>query len=217
VRAVVQTHAAGALGLSPDACWSGLALVKEHLRSYLSDEAARAQRQGESAAAGAQAALDWLRASLCVPCSAPLPCAVTPAYPALTLRAPLLHHGVRVTEGECEWHEWPERWPSGAHDGRAAHTVRRLSLAQRTVGCEHPSRRTRARCWACNARRAAMSRRAVHGHAPTCRRGCCPHTHRREGGALYDVLSPSADGRRAAWCARRRPRYTRYPHRGRML
>ena len=68
VRCVALQHAIGALP-SLDACWRGLDLAREHILAYLADEAAHAELSGTSAAEGAQAALSWLGAALCVPCT----------------------------------------------------------------------------------------------------------------------------------------------------
>ena len=69
VRAVAEQHAAGSPQLSLSACWFGLTLVREHLIEFLTSEAERAHKSGESASDGARAALDWLKAALCVPCT----------------------------------------------------------------------------------------------------------------------------------------------------
>ena len=69
VHAIAQQHAAAAPELSLDGCWAGLALTREFLLAFLTDEAARAHRGGESASSGAHAALQWLCASILVPCT----------------------------------------------------------------------------------------------------------------------------------------------------
>ena len=63
VRSVARQHAAGRVS-SIAACWQGLRLVRDHLPSFIAEEAASHE---VSVAEGARAALAWLRASLLWP------------------------------------------------------------------------------------------------------------------------------------------------------